>query len=146
MKSLEVLIVSGSPIKDLSPLESCKKLRVLELSNCGYVTDLTPLAGCESLEMLNISFTKATTGLPALENQNLTHLVAVGGVWTKTSQEDKETFQEQHPDCQLTTSGNEYGVGWRYVDKETKMEWYKDAAAAFRYPDPPNHVGWYLNK
>ena len=146
MKSLEVLIVSGSPIKDLSPLESCKKLRVLELSSCGYVTDLTPLAGCESLEMLNISFTKATTGLPALENQNLTHLVAVGGVWTKTSQEDKETFQEQHPDCQLTTSGNEYGVGWRYVDKETKMEWYKDAAAAFRYPDPPNHVGWYLNK
>ena len=67
-------------------------------------------------------------------------------MWTKTSQEDKETFQEQHPDCQLTTSGNEYGVGWRYVDKETKMEWYKDAAAAFRYPDPPNHVGWYLNK
>ena len=106
MKSLEVLIVSGSPIKDLSPLENCKKLRVLELSNCGYVTDLTPLANCESLEMLNISFTKATTGLPALENQNLTHLVAVGGVWTKTSQEDKETFQEQHPDCQLTTSGN----------------------------------------
>ena len=146
MKSLEVLIVSGSPIKDLSPLENCKKLRVLELSNCGYVTDLTPLANCESLEMLNISFTKATTGLPALENQNLTHLVAVGGVWTKTSQEDKETFQEQHPDCQLTTSGNEYGVGWRYVDKETKMEWYKDAAAAFRYPDAPNHVGWYLNK
>ena len=147
MKSLEVLIVSGSPIKDLTPLGNCKNLRVLELSNCGYITDLTPLASCDSLEMLNISYTKATTGLTALEILNITHLTAVGGVWSKISQEDKDSFQQAHPDCWIVTAGGqEYGVGWRYEDKETKMDWYKDAAAAFRYPSPPNHVGWYLEK
>lgn len=147
MKSLEVLIVSGSPIKDLTPLGNCKNLRVLELSNCGYITDLTPLASCDSLEMLNISYTKATTGLTALENLNITHLTAVGGVWSKISQEDKDSFQQAHPDCWIVTAGGqEYGVGWRYEDKEIQMDWYKDAAAAFRYPSPPNHVGWYLEK
>ena len=146
MKSLEVLIISGSQIRDLTPLENCKNLRVLELSNCGYITDLTPLENCESLEMLNISYTKATQGLPALEKLNITHLTAVGGVWTKNSQEDREAFQEAHPDCWIVTTGNEYGVGWRYEDKETQMDWYKEAAQAFRYPDAPNHVGWYLDQ
>lgn len=146
MKSLEVLIISGSQIRDLTPLENCKNLRVLELSNCGYITDLTPLENCESLEMLNFSHTKVSQGLPALEKLNITHLTAVGGVWTKSSQEDREAFQEAHPDCWIVTTGNEYGVGWRYEDKETQMDWYKEAAQAFRYPDPPNHVGWYLDQ
>ena len=39
MKSLEVLIISGSPIKDLNPLSECKNLRILEIANCGYITD-----------------------------------------------------------------------------------------------------------
>ena len=144
MKSLEVLIISGSPIKDLSPLSECKNLRILEIANCGYITDLSPLEGCESLEMLNISHTKATEGLSALEERNITHLTAVGGIWNKISQEDRDAFQEDHPDCWIVTSGNEYGVGWRYEDKETKMEWYEKASEAFKYPHAPNNVGWYL--
>lgn len=144
MKSLEVLIISGSPIKDLSPLSQCKNLRILEIANCGYITDLSPLEDCESLEMLNISHTKATEGLSALEERNMTHLTAVGGIWNKISQEDRDAFQEDHPDCWIVTSGNEYGVGWRYEDKETKMEWYEKASEAFKYPHAPNNVGWYL--
>ena len=144
MKSLEVLIISGSPIKDLSPLSVCKNLRILEIANCGYITDLSPLEDCESLEMLNISHTKATEGLSALEERNMTHLTAVGGIWNKISQEDRDAFQEDHPDCWIVTSGNEYGVGWRYEDKETKMEWYEKASEAFKYPHAPNNVGWYL--
>ena len=144
MKSLEVLIISGSPIKDLSPLSQCKNLRILEIANCGYITDLSPLEDCESLEMLNISHTKATEGLSALEERNITHLTAVGGIWNKISQEDRDAFQEDHPDCWIVTSGNEYGVGWRYEDKETKMEWYEKASEAFKYPHAPNNVGWYL--
>lgn len=144
MKSLEVLIISGSPIKDLSPLSACKNLRILEIANCGYITDLSPLEDCESLEMLNISHTKATEGLSALEERNMTHLTAVGGIWNKISQEDRDAFQEDHPDCWIVTSGNEYGVGWRYEDKETKMEWYEKASEAFKYPHAPNNVGWYL--
>lgn len=143
MTGLEVLILSGSPIKDLSPLANCKNLKILEIAYCGYITDITPLAECESLEMLNISHTKVSTGLSALEGLNLTHLVAVGGVWNRIPGDERSEFQEAYPDCQITTTGNEYGVGWRYSDKETKMEWYQDIVDAFGYPNPYNDVGWY---
>ena len=39
-----------------------------------------------------------------------------------------------------------FGLLIHLAPTHTKMEWYQDAAAAFRYPDAPNHVGWYLNK
>ena len=133
MTSLEVVILSGSPIKDLTPL-----------ANCSYVTDLSPLAACEKLEMLNISYTKAEDLAP-LENLPLTHLVAVGGTGTRLGQEQQEAFETAHPDCQNLWRGTqEYGVGWRYVDKETEMDWYAQAAVAFKYPHAPNNVGWYL--
>ena len=145
MPNLEVLILSGSPIKSLDALSNCKKLRVLELSNCGYITDLSPLAGCESLEMLNISYTKVT-GLASLENLPLTHLVAVGGTGSRISQEEKDAFTAAHPDCAAMFTGTqEFGVGWRYSDKETKMDWYAQAAEAFKYPHAPNKTGWYLD-
>ena len=144
MTSLEVVILSGSPIKDLTPLANCKNLRILEIANCGYVTDLSPLAACEKLEMLNISYTKAEDLAP-LENLPLTHLVAVGGTGTRLGQEQQEAFETAHPDCQNLWRGTqEYGVGWRYVDKETEMDWYAQAAVAFKYPHAPNNVGWYL--
>ena len=144
MTGLEVLILSGSPIKDLSSLENCKNLRVLEIANCGYITDLTPLAQCESLEMLNISYTKAED-LSPLENLNLTHLVAVGGTGTRLGADQQQAFEAAHPDCQNLWRGTqEYGVGWRYVTDETKMDWYAQAAIAFKYPHAPNNAGWYL--
>ena len=144
MTSLEVLILSGSPIKDLSPLENCKNLRILEIANCGYITDLTPLAQCESLEMLNISYTKAED-LSPLEDLKLTHLVAVGGTGTRLGAEQQQAFEAAHPDCQNLWRGTqEYGVGWRYVSAETQMDWYAQAAAAFKYPHAPNNAGWYL--
>lgn len=144
MTSLEVLILSGSPIKDLTPLENCKNLRILEIANCGYITDLTPLAQCESLEMLNISYTKAED-LSPLEKLNLTHLVAVGGTGTRLGTEQQQAFEAAHPDCQNLWRGTqEYGVGWRYVNDETKMDWYAQAAVAFKYPHAPNNAGWYL--
>ena len=145
MPNLEVLILSGSPIKTLEPLANCKKLRVLEISNCGYITDVSSLAGCESLEMLNISYTKVDS-LAGLEELPLTHLVAVGGTGSRISQEDKDSFAESHPDCNtMYTGSQEFGVGWRYSDKETKMEWYEKSAEAFKYPHSPNKTGWYLD-
>ena len=146
MTSLEVLILSGSPIKDLTPLENCKNLRILEIANCGYITDLTPLAQCESLEMLNISYTKAED-LSPLEELDLTHLVAVGGTGTRLGTEQQQAFEAAHPDCQNLWRGTqEYGVGWRYVNDETKMDWYAQAAVAFKYPHAPNNAGWYLEE
>ena len=144
MTSLEVLILSGSPIKDLTPLAACKNLRILELSNCGYITDVSPLAACEKLKMLNISYTKVTE-VSSLEALPLTHLVAVGGTGTRMSQEEKDGFEEAHPDCQTLWRGTqEFGVGWRYVDDGTKMDWYAQAAEAIKYPHAPNNAGWYL--
>ena len=144
MTSLEVVILSGSPIKDLTPLASCKNLRILEIANCGYVTDLSPLAACEKLEMLNISYTKAED-LSPLENLPLTHLVSVGGTGTRLGQEQRAAFEAAHPDCQNLWQGTqEYGVGWRYVSAEVQMDWYAQAAAAFKYPHSPNNAGWYL--
>ena len=146
MTSLEVLILSGSPIKDLTSLENCKNLRILEIANCGYITDLTPLAQCESLEMLNISYTKAED-LSPLEDLDLTHLVAVGGTGTRLGTEQQQAFEAAHPDCQNLWRGTqEYGVGWRYVNDETKMDWYAQAAVAFKYPHAPNNAGWYLEE
>ena len=76
----------------------------------------------------------------------LTHLVAVGGTGSRIPQEDKDSFAETHPDCNtMYTGSQEFGVGWRYSDKETKMEWYEKAAEAFKYPHAPNKTGWYLD-
>ena len=134
--------LAAKTIKNM--LANCKKLRILEIANCGYITDLTPLAQCESLEMLNISYTKAED-LSPLEELNLTHLVAVGGTGTRLGTEQQQAFEAAHPDCQNLWRGTqEYGVGWRYVNDETKMDWYAQAAVAFKYPHAPNNAGWYL--
>lgn len=147
MPNLEVLIVSGSPIKDLAPLANCKKLRVLEASDCGYITDLTPLAQCESLEMLNICYTKVKD-LSPLDELNITHLQARGRYSQLIPQEEQDRFMEVHPDCWagFATSDQPYGVGWRYKDSEHTLDWYEEIKVAFRYPNAPNHTGWYVSK
>lgn len=146
MTSLEVVIVSGSPIKDLSPFANCKNLRILEAANCSYITDLTPLAQCTKLEMLNICYTKVSD-LSPLDELNLTHLHARGLYRPLISTEEQQRFTEKHPDCDASFAVNDqpYGIGWRYVSANETMDWYKDIQKAFRYPDAPNHVGWYLD-
>lgn len=143
MKSLEVVIISGSPIKSLEPFAECKALKFLELSNCTYITDLTPLAQCTALEMLNISFT-GITDLAPIEELPLTHLTAVKN---KIPDAEENRYAEAHPDCWIVTAGDQpYGVGWRYdKDEQTKLPWYEKLANAFKYPDPYNNVGWYLD-
>lgn len=147
MTNLEVIIISGSPIKDLSPFANCKKLRIMEAANCGYITDLTPLAQCDSLEMLNICYTKVNDLTP-LDNVKLINLHARGLYRTLIPEDQQKNFIEKHPDCLTSFIVNDqpYGIGWRYVTENEAMDWYKDIKKAFRYPDAPNHVGWYLDK
>ena len=150
MPNLEMIIVSGAPIKDLTPFQNCRKLRILELAFCGYVEDITPLAGCESLEMLNISYTKVTD-LSALDNMNMVLLCARSGSTTKAkiSQEEQDRFAELHPDCWTKYLGTQpYGQGWRYDENDQPLEWYANIRSIFRYdqdPNIPNNVGWYLD-
>lgn len=143
MKSLEVVIISGSPIKSLEPFGECKNLKFLELSNCTYITDVTPLAQCTGLEMLNISFT-GVTDLSAINDLPLTHLTAVRN---RLAAGVEKAYAESHPDCWIVTAGDQpYGVGWRYdKDNQTKLPWYEKLANAFKYPNPYNNVGWYLD-
>lgn len=140
MKKLEVLILSGSMVEDLSPLAGLPNLRMVEVSNCGYLTDVSPLAECPSLKMLNISFT-GVEDLSALSELDLELMCAVK---SKMSQAAKDAFAASNPNCLATYTGNEYGTGWRYLDEDTKRPWYLEIEVAFKYPNAPNMAGWYL--
>ena len=140
MPNLEFIILSGAPIKDLSPFENCKKLKNLEIAFCHYITDLSPLANCESLEMINIGATQVKD-LSPLDNLNITMLMASGG---KVSYAEQQRFAQVHPDCWATYSGNQYGSGWRYDKDNQQLPWYQEIAEVFGYPNPKNNAGWYL--
>lgn len=145
MPNLEVIIISGAPVKDLEPFKNCKKLRVLEAAFCEYLTDASPLAECESLEMLNISYTHITD-LSPLDNLNLTNLCAMYPGKSRVPTEEQERFAALKSDCELHWIGDQpYGSVWRYDDNNDKREWYAEICDAFGYPDPYNNVGWYLD-
>ncbi|MGN0976744.1 MAG: hypothetical protein ACI4PH_01710 [Faecousia sp.] len=151
MVNLEYCIISGAPIKDLTPFANCKKLKFLEIAFCEYLTDATPLAQCESLEMLNISNTHITDLTP-LDDLPLTHLCAkVNPVGvSRVPKEEQDRFVAQHPDCWATFTGEQpYGPGWRYdEDGITPLPYYqqiRDWLLYDIYPRTPNHTGWYFD-
>lgn len=151
MVNLEYCIISGAPIKDLTPFANCKKLKFLEIAFCEYLTDATPLAQCESLEMLNISNTHITDLTP-LDDLPLTHLCAkVNPVGvSRVPKEEQNRFTAQHPDCWATFTGEQpYGPGWRYdEDGITPLPYYqqiRDWLLYDIYPRTPNHTGWYFD-
>ncbi len=141
MPNLEFIILSGAPIKDLTPFQNCKKLRILEIAFCMYITDLSPLASCESLEMINIGAT-GVKDLSPLDDLNITMLMASG---SKVPYEERTRYTEAHPDCWASFSGNQYGSGWRYDEDDKRLPWYDEIADIFGYPNPYNNVGWYLD-
>lgn len=151
MPKLEGIIVSGAPIKDLTPFANCKNLKFLEIAFCEYIEDLSPLAQCESLEMLNISNSHALD-LSPLDDLPLTHFVAKLNPSGKSRvpQEEQDRFTQQHPDCWTSFSGAQpYGVGWRYDEDEvTPLPYYAMLRRVFRYDASiiPNNVGWYLEE
>jgi len=144
MPNLEVIIVSGAPIKDLTPFQNCKKLKVLEIAFCHYIEDISPLAACESLKRLNIGFTQVKD-LSALDNLNITNLCIDGA---KVSAEERTRFAELKGDCWITyDDAQPYNDGWRYDEEGGYLPWYSQIRSLFRYdrdPAIPNNVGWYL--
>lgn len=152
MVNLEYCIISGAPIKDLTPFSNCKKLKFLEIAFCEYLTDATPLAECESLEMLNISNTHITDLTP-LDDLPLTHMCAKmnpGGV-SRVPSDEQARFKAQHPDCWATFNEDSqpYGRGWRYDEDEiTPLPYYQQIRDWLLYdifPRTPNHTGWYFD-
>ena len=130
MPDLEILIISGSAVRDLSGFENCKKLEFLEMASCLKLKDLTPLAGCESLKQLNISYTKVTDLTP-LDGLPLERFMSIH---TPVPGKEQKIFQEIHPDCWTTFYyGNQpFGKGWRYDDNGlTYSEMYKKVRKVF---------------
>ena len=144
MKDLEVAILSGAPLKDLTPIKECKNLKFLEIANCMYIPDISPLKECTQLEMLNISFT-TFTDMSVLNDLNLTHLTCVR---SKIEDEVIEQYILDHPDCWTVYEGDQpYGIGWRYAENgQDHLDWYAKMVTAFHYPNPYNNIGWYLDE
>lgn len=143
MKDLEVAILSGAPLKSLDPIAACKNLKFLEIANCMYLPDINALKECTQLEMLNISFT-TFTDMSVLNDLNLTHLTCVR---SKIEDAVIEQYMLDHPDCWTVYKGDQpYGTGWRYAENgQDHLEWYSKMVTAFKYPNPYNNVGWYLD-
>ena len=124
MPELEVLIGSGSAVKDLSGIENCKKLTWLELASCHKLEDISPLAGCDGLKYLNISYTKVKS-LEPLDGLKLERFVYLS---PKASTKEQNTFTTIHPKAECITVfygySQPYGYGWRYDDNGKTMFWY----------------------
>ena len=124
MPQLEVLIGSGSAVKELSGIENCKKLTWLELASCYKLENIDPLAGCEGLKYLNLSYSKVKS-LEALDALPLERFVYLS---PKVDKEEQNTFLAIHPKGECITVfygySQPYGYGWRYDDNGKTMFWY----------------------
>lgn len=147
MTDLEVAILSGAPLKDLSPIAACKNLKFLEIANCIYLPDINALKECTQLEMLNISFTRFED-LSPISELDLTHLTTVKNAFVSKNEPNEalQAYIDAHPDCWTVYEGEQpYGVGWRYDEEDNHLEWYQKMVDAFKYPNPYNNIGWYLD-
>ena len=139
MPDLEILIASGSAVKELQGFENCKKLEFLELANCYKLESIDNLAGCENLKHLNICYSKVSS-LKALDGLPLEQFMCKQ---TRVPAAEQKVFKEIHPNCITNFYGKEpyAGAGWRYVDNgKTYTEIYKKVREVFKYDDMPMPV------
>lgn len=140
MPKLEIVILSGSVITDLSCFENHQNIEFLELVYCTRLEDITPLASCPNLKYVNVSFTKVSD-LSALDDLDIQRLNSMHNETTSATQQH---FTELHPDCISVFSGKQpYGYGWRYNDRGyTFWDYYANMREIFMYDD----VGYYTGK
>ena len=128
MPDLEIVILSGSPISDLTPFADHTKLVFLELAYCGNIKDVSALKGCTSLANVNLSFTKVSD-ISALYELPLEQLCAVK---SKIQWASWEKILELHPDCSIRYDGTQpYGTGWRYKRSGAFTDIYKRVREVF---------------
>lgn len=121
MPNLEILILSGSSVKNVDALENCKNLVWLELANCYALEDISGLKNCEKLRFLNIGFSQVTDLTP-IQDLPLERFVCLG---PKMDEETQAAFEESHPDCWVRFSGkNPLSLGWKYDDIGITMSEY----------------------
>lgn len=133
MPKLELLILSGSIVTDLSVFENHPSIEFLELCFCSYVKDITPLASCPNLKYLNISYTGVKDISPLYD----VPLERFCCMQTKVPYDQRDMFDELHPDAVTRYKGTQcYGYAWRYVDDGiTFWDYYANMRVIFMYDD-----------
>ena len=139
MPDLEIAILSGSPIADLTPLQNCKKLEFLEIAWCGYVKDVSPLAGCHRLRYLNVGHTRVKdfSALTGLDLKMLSYVNS--GNRVGFTEYHWEQIQEQFPTCWITfnpladNNASPYSTGWRYKAAGGYTPIYRKVRDVFGY-------------
>lgn len=133
MPNLKLLILSGSPIRDISPLANHTNLEFAELCFCSNLVDLTPLESCTGLKYLNVSGTYANDISPVM-NLNLERFVTM---LNRVPMEQKNAYAEAHPDCLIVKTGKQpYGYGWRYIDDGYNFnDYYATMRLIFHYEE-----------
>ena len=133
MPNLECVILSGSPVSDISAFADHDKLLWMELAFCSKLQDISSMTSCDNLKYLNVSYTKVSD-ISGLEKLPLDRFNAMN---TKISRDDQKLFEQWHPDCISRWEGKQpYGYGWRYDDYGyTFFEYYANMRVIFRYAD-----------
>ena len=141
MPDLEIAILSGSPITDLSPLANCKKLEFLEIAWCGYVRDISPLAQCDGLKNVNLGHTRVKDLSPLYGlDMEMISFVNSGNRVSFTEAHWQE-IQEAMPDCWITfnplfdNNATPYGTGWRYKAAGGYTAIYRKVRDVFGYDE-----------
>jgi Leucine-rich repeat (LRR) protein len=137
MPDLEIAILSGAPIKDVSPLANCKKLEFLELAWCGQISNISALAGCDGLRHLNLGQTRVKD-LSPLKDLKLLMLSHVTSGNMGITAADWQAVQAQHPDCWITSyhkDGYPYSTGWRFKATSGYTEIYRKVRDVFGYDE-----------
>ena len=131
MPNLKLAILSFNRITDLSPLENCPELYMLELCSCRYLKDLSPLENCENLELLNFSYTAVTDITPLYGLQKLKLL---DGAMNEIPQEQIDEITQLMPNCRMTFEGiDTHEVGWRKEYNGKYYDWYLEVREIFGY-------------
>ena len=137
MPYLEIAILSGSPITDVSPLANCKRLEFLELAWCGWLEDITPLAQCTGLKHVNLGHTRVKD-LSPLKNLSLQQLSYVNsGNRVGFTAETWAAIKAQHPNCIVTyepladNNATPYSIGWRYKAEGGYTDCYRKVRQVF---------------
>ena len=140
MPNLVILILSDCRITDLSPVENCKNLEMIEIVKAYTITDVSPLANCPKLKGINMSGVKKIKDITSLYGLKDMKRLYIGG--TGVSEEMYEEACEAMPDCWISnklyhSSGvwMNYAVGWRLDKGGTWSQWYLDMREIFRYEE-----------
>lgn len=114
MPDLEILVLALNDFYDISPLESCTKLRYAELQTSS-LSDLRPLSKLKNLTDLNICYCFALHDIsPLYELPQLKRLYI--GCLTPVPEEQVEQMRKIAPDCEIDTEVVDPTTGgWRYT-------------------------------